>query len=128
MKKILCLVFACVMTIMISACGEDMNNKNPVESGISEMEEILPSQAQNSTQPSEQEKAENFIGEQRAKEIALEKAGISHDDVVFERVELDKDNGIWEYDIEFRKEKTEYDAEINAENGNIIKWEVDTQD
>ena len=113
---------------MISACGEDMNNKNPVESGISEMEEILPSQAQNSTQPSEQEKAENFIGEQRAKEIALEKAGISHDDVVFERVELDKDNGIWEYDIEFRKEKTEYDAEINAENGNIIKWEVDTQD
>ncbi|MBR4075160.1 MAG: PepSY domain-containing protein, partial [Firmicutes bacterium] len=53
-----------------------------------------------------------FIGEERAKEIALEKAGLSADEVFFDRVELDRDRNVYVYEVEFRKNRTEYDAEI----------------
>ena len=68
----------------------------------------------------------SLIGEEQAKAIALEKAGLpSSDGVRFDRVELDRDNGIWKYEVEFKKGFTEYDAEISATDGNIISWEID---
>ena len=53
-----------------------------------------------------------FIGEERAKQIAIERAGIPSDGANFVRVELDRDNGIWKYEVEFRQGRTEYDADI----------------
>lgn len=70
----------------------------------------------------------DFIGVEKAKEIALKKAGLSTSDVVFDRVELDKDSGIYHYEVEFRKDLTEYDADIKADDGTVISWEVDTND
>ena len=67
-----------------------------------------------------------FIGADRAKEIVLEKAGIVAVEVMFDRVELDRDDGIWCYEIEFRKNYTEYDAKIKAIDGTVLKWEIDT--
>ncbi len=69
-----------------------------------------------------------FIGEERAKEIALEKAGISSDGVSFVRVELDRDNGIWKYEVELRQGRTQYDANIKADNGEILSFETDYDD
>lgn len=66
-----------------------------------------------------------FIGEDKAKEIALEKAGITADGVVFERVELDKDNGIWQYEVEFKKGLIEYDVDVRADDGTVISFEKD---
>ncbi len=70
----------------------------------------------------------SFIGEDKAKEIALEKAGLTADDVVFDRVELDKDGGVWHYEVEFKRGLVEYDADITAADGTIISWEVDNDD
>lgn len=70
----------------------------------------------------------SFIGEDKAKEIAIEKSGLAPSAVKFEKVELDKDNGIWQYEIEFKKGNVEYEADINAEDGTILKWEVDSDD
>lgn len=67
----------------------------------------------------------NFIGEDKAKEIALEKAGITAEGVAFDRMELERDNGVWEYEIEFRKDRTEYDIEIKADDGTILSWDID---
>lgn len=69
-----------------------------------------------------------FIGEERAKQIALEEAGVASDGVSFVRVELDRDNGIWKYEVEFRQGRTEYDADIKADDGKIISFETDFQD
>ncbi len=66
-----------------------------------------------------------FIGEEKAKEIALEKAGITAEGVVFDIVELDNDDGIWQYEVEYRKGTTEYSADIAADSGDIISWEID---
>ena len=42
-----------------------------------------------------------------------------------EALELDFDDGLWKYEVEIRDGLKEYDADINAETGKIIKWEVD---
>ena len=68
-----------------------------------------------------------FIGEEKAEQIALEKAGLTADDVTFINIDLDRDDGVWQYELEFRQGTTEYEAEINAIDGKILKWEVDTK-
>lgn len=67
----------------------------------------------------------DFIGEDKAREIALEKAGLSASEVVFDRTELDFDDGIYRYEVEFRQGNTEYDADIKADDGTIISWDID---
>lgn len=69
-----------------------------------------------------------YIGAERAKEIALEKAGVEASAVFFDRVELDFDGGVWHYEVEFKKGYTEYDADIKADDGTILKWDVDFDD
>ena len=66
------------------------------------------------------------ISQERAKEIALESAGIKAEDVHFIRVEKDRDDGRTVYEIEFRtKDGMEYDYEIDAETGNIISYDTE---
>ena len=66
-----------------------------------------------------------FIGEEAAKALVLEKAGLTQDEVFFDKVELDKDGGVYHYEVEFRNGFTEYDADVKADDGTIISWEVD---
>lgn len=60
-----------------------------------------------------------------AKAIALEHAGFAADQVVFTKSELDYDNGTAEYEIEFKANGLEYEYEINASTGKIIKFDTD---
>ncbi|MBQ6685014.1 MAG: PepSY domain-containing protein [Firmicutes bacterium] len=68
------------------------------------------------------------ISAEKAKSLALEHAGLKSSEVVFEKTELDEDDGIWEYDIEFRKGNIEYEYEIDAKSGKILKAEKDFDD
>ena len=70
----------------------------------------------------------NFIGQNKAKEIALNKAGLKESDVTYIKAELDKDGGVYTYEVEFKKDFREYSAEISAVDGRIIDWEVDFDD
>lgn len=69
----------------------------------------------------------NLIDENRAKEIALEKAGIAEDGVRFDRVELDRDNGIWLYEVDFRHGDMEYDVDIDAQTGDVVGFETERE-
>ena len=69
-----------------------------------------------------------YIGKEKAKVIALEKAGFTEADVDFIKAELDKDDGTVKYEVEFKKGTTEYEADINAETGEILKWKKDLFD
>lgn len=64
----------------------------------------------------------------KAKSIALNKAGLSASEVTFTKAKLDRDDGVVEYEIEFYKGKTEYEVTINATTGAIIDYEVDVDD
>ena len=65
------------------------------------------------------------ISVERAKEIALSHAGLASNQVTFQRTELDFDNGIQKYEIEFYYNYREYSYEIDANTGNIISYELD---
>ena len=71
---------------------------------------------------------QDLISEEKAIGIALDKAGVSENEIIIEKFKLDFDDGIYKYDFEFRKGKTEYDAEIKADDGTIISWEMDMYD
>ena len=65
------------------------------------------------------------ISVERAKEIALSHAGLASNQVTFQRTELDFDNGIQKYEIEFYYNYREYSYEIDANTGNILSYEQD---
>ena len=65
------------------------------------------------------------ISVERAKEIALSHAGLASNQVTFQRIELDFDNGIQKYEIEFYYNYREYSYEIDANTGNILSYEQD---
>ena len=72
--------------------------------------------------------APEYIGTDRAKSIALEHAGISADGVRFDGVELEREKGRCVYEVDFEKGVYEYEYEIDALSGKIIKWEKDIDD
>ncbi len=68
-----------------------------------------------------------YIGAEKAKEIAFNKAGVKSSSVTNLDVEFDCDNGILIYDVEFDVGNNEYDYEINAKDGSIVKEDVEKE-
>lgn len=69
-----------------------------------------------------------FIGEERAKQTALEHAGISESEIERLRIELDYDDGAMVYDVEFYHNAQEYEYEINAKNGTVVEYDRENRD
>ena len=69
-----------------------------------------------------------YIGEAKAKEIALNKAGVSAGDLTRYEIELDTHKGTMVYDVEFKANGYEYEYEISASTGEILKSERDQDD
>ena len=65
----------------------------------------------------------NYIGSEKAREIVLNHAGLSSNSVKFSKIELDVDYHIATYELEFYYNYYEYDYEINAVTGEILKYE-----
>lgn len=65
---------------------------------------------------------------EEAKNIAADHAGFSVSDVSFSKTKLEREHGMMVYEIEFYKDGMEYEYEINAETGEIIKSEFDKDD
>ena len=80
-----------------------------------------PTAAPAPTQPA----APSTISAERAKQIALSHAGVGGANFI--KVELDTDDGVQVYEIEFKVGNVEYEYDINAISGEIIssKSEVD---
>lgn len=68
-----------------------------------------------------------YIGEERAKEIALKDAGVSAADATFIHAYLDRDDRVIDYDVEFYYDGKEYDYEINAYTGDILEKSVERE-
>lgn len=70
-----------------------------------------------------------YIGEEKAKEIALSHAGLTAGQVTFVKAYLDFDDGRYEYEVEFynRSDYTEYDYEIDALTGKILSVDYDAE-
>ena len=70
----------------------------------------------------------DLIGEAAAKAAALSNAGVSESDVTRIKCELDRDHGSYVYEIEFDVGRMEYEYEVDAYTGAILKAEHDYDD
>ncbi|MCC8129256.1 MAG: PepSY domain-containing protein, partial [Clostridiales bacterium] len=69
-----------------------------------------------------------LIGEDAAKEAALTDAGFAESEVTGLRVQLDTDDGVTIYEVEFCQGGNEYDYDVNATTGAIITKSVEPDD
>ena len=70
--------------------------------------------------------ASNYISVDKAKEIALNHAGVKAADAIFVKAGLDWDDGRYIYEIKMVSGTMEYECDINAATGVITDWDVDS--
>ena len=92
-----------------------------------------PASASNeTTKPSDQKPAPSGtvqdIGYAKAKSIALNHAGLRENQAYDMDIELDDEDGTLVYEIEFKSGNMEYDYEIDAASGAILKHETELDD
>ncbi len=92
-----------------------------------------PTSASNeTTKPSAQKPAPSGtvqdIGYAKAKSIALNHAGLCENQAYDMDIELDDEDGTLVYEIEFKSGNMEYDYEIDAASGAILKYETELDD
>lgn len=145
MKK-LCIALLAFAVLTLSACGgtssapDAQNSQSPnvpaaaPQSGTSSAPDAQSSQSANVPASAPQSEAATnaapavqtaAVTESDAKSIALNSAGFSETDVTGLRVEIDRDDGRTEYDVEFYVGNVEYSYEIDAVSGEILSSEID---
>ena len=84
---------------------------------------------QSSQTPSAQTQSSGeLIGEEAARDAALEHAGLSDSQVTFLKTKLDREDGRQVYEVEFYTEDyKEYDYEIDALTGEVYSYDYDAE-
>lgn len=67
-----------------------------------------------------------YIGIDKAKSVALSNAGKNASDVSFTKAKLEKDDGVWKYEIEFVSGSMEYEYDIDAVSGKVLSHDSDS--
>ena len=60
-----------------------------------------------------------------AKKIALDKAGVTAAEATFTKARLDYDDGREEYEFEFFADGKEFDIDVDADTGRVVKFDVE---
>ena len=100
--------------------GAILESKREAEDGT-ETPAVQPSRPEPSA-------AVQGIGYAKAKSIALNHAGVSENEAYDMDIELDDEDGILVYEVEFKSGGMEYSYEINAATGAILKHETELDD
>ena len=96
------------------------NNQQPGNSSNNQ------SDSSSQTQNNQSDNSSQYIGTEKAKQIALNHAGVSSSSATFTKTKLDRDDGIYVYEIEFISGEIDYDYEINATTGNVISFDTES--
>ena len=67
--------------------------------------------------------AANEITQEQAAQSAIAHAGVEESELTYMQVQKDRDDGRVHYDVDFAANGTEYDYEIDAYSGEILKYE-----
>ncbi len=115
-----------------SQSGEEFEYKIDAYTGTileskREVEDGAETPAEQPTKPVPSQTVQD-IGYAKAKSIALNHAGVSESKAYDMDIELDDEDGILVYEVEFKSGNMEYDYEINAATGAILKYESELDD
>ena len=112
-----------------SQSGEEFEYKIDAYTGtILESKREAADGAETSTEQPTKPVPSGDIGHAKAKSIALNHAGVSENTAYDIDVELDDEDGMFVYEVEFKSGNMEYDYEINAATGAILKHETELDD
>lgn len=127
-KKAIVMLLALALLFVLTGCAVEEKLdalEDRVEERIDVVEDsMLPNQSLQTTSSPELSGAAELTKEQ-AEQIALEHVGLSADQVrnLYTRYEMD--DGIPQYEVEFREGIWEYEFEIHAETGKILSYDKD---
>ena len=125
--KALALISGLVLSGLVSACSNNQSAQSSAvaadssaaeSAGAQSSETVATTVAVTAPLPA----AGEDIGVEKAKEIALEKAGVKAEDTLFINAHLDRDDGRVEYDVEFQSGHTEYEVSVDAVTGAINEF------
>ncbi len=132
--SVLTTIFALIIALSLTGCGENNNNSDnmmsDIRNGMQSAEDKVESgidKAENNVENG-MDSMDAKISRDEAKRIALDHAKVKDADIKNYHIDLDKDNGVLEYDIEFDHSGTEYDYEIDATTGEIREHTKDKED
>ncbi len=121
-KKIIVSLFAVIFAFSLVGCGmnsKDNGNKN------NNMGDTLSDIASGVTDKTGMTSSTAKITSEEAKAAALKDAGLTEADVTNLTTDLDRDDGVLKYEVDFHSGGVEYDYDINAETGKIISVDKD---
>ena len=144
MKKTKLVALACTlavpMALFLAGCGAqpaqstDANANKESTQQTQTTDNKSQTNTQSTTQTQTQTPAQTtpaqptYIGEDAAKKAALSHAGFDESAVTNLKVELDTDDGTVHYDVDFKQGGMEYDYDINATTGEIMKSKSEVDD
>lgn len=114
----------CAAFFLFGGCGEQIEQaEGVIEKGIETVREaadrFIEEQAKNN--------GRSLISKERAKEIAITYAGVTCEQITDISCEHDIENGIPTYDVEFSYKNTRYKYKINAENGEVMSFDMENR-
>lgn len=115
MKKIVLLTIFCIFCLSLIGCSNSPSKTNQTQDNQTQNNQVQNNQSQNK------------ISLEQAREIALKHANLKENQVNFLKENLEVDDGVEIYNIEFSFENKEFDYDINAITGEIIEFDEDTK-
>ena len=127
------------VTTTLSAIEEASSTASPVETTIPEAvkepeaplqnhEVQTNSNNKNTDKTTAKTSDSEVISKEEAKAVALKHAGLTENEISRYKAELDKERNVLVYEIEFDSGKYEYDYDISAADGKVLKSEKELRD
>ena len=121
----------CIMVITLTGCGRNNTTGNAsagsavVENGTAGTENTTTGTTTTGVEGgvvgnSQTDNTQAVITEEEAKKIALDDAGIAEADVKGLRIEKDREDGYYVYEVDFYSDNKEYDYKIDQTTGEIV--------
>ena len=125
MKKIIGLfLFFTLILFLFGGCGKQMEQvEDVIEKGIDTVKEVADRFIEEQTKNNGRE----LISKERAKEIAITYAGVTREQISGLSCEHEIKDGVPAYDVEFSYRETRYEYKINAENGEIMSFDIENR-
>lgn len=126
-RKITLLLVFVLTVFLLTGCsiGRTLDAaEDAVEHRLDRMEDKLE-EAMGPTVTTDNQTPAEALSAEDAQSIALRHAGFTADQVNRLHIELDVDDRVPHYDVQFHQDRWEYEYEIHAETGEILSHEKD---
>ena len=126
------LAFALVLSLTGCATADAAENEIPAApAAAAAVEEKIPAAPAESLPPvpvetvSETPAQAEELTKEQAQQIALDHVGVTAEQVTRLRTEYEIDDGVVQFDVEFREGDWDHEFEIRAEDGRILSYDKD---